>query len=63
MGRPQSAIQDTIDSLEADAAAHKRIAAQNREQASKKLALREQLIAFCHANQIPVVRERGSRDG
>lgn len=65
MSESQSAtIQKTIDQLEADAEAHGRIARQNREQAQQKYALRDELVAWCKANGINVVRgQRAVRRG
>jgi hypothetical protein len=58
VGKPHSAIDETIRQLEADVVAHKRIARQNRDQASTKLRLADELRAFCKANGIPVRQER-----
>lgn len=62
MVQPPSALDATIKQLEADAAAHMRIARQNRELASKKRKLRDQLIAFCKQNGIAVVVEPEQED-
>lgn len=57
MDRPRSALEEAIDQLDADAEAHVRIARQNRDMASKKLRLRDQLLAFAERNGITVVVE------
>lgn len=54
MGQPRSAIEEAIDQADADAEHHTRVARQNREMASKKLRLRDELIAFAQAHGIKV---------
>lgn len=53
MVQPRSALEEVGQQLSDDAAAHRRIARQNRDLASKKLKQLDDLRAFCKANGIP----------